>query len=238
MSNLSASKIFLSVVIPVFRCGPCLDPLYERLSIVLQSIGRRYEIIFVNDCSPDDSADILSRLSARDSQVVVHHLAKNGGQYFAVATGLSLCQGDLAIVMDGDLEHPPEAIPSLVEASLQGYDIVLAARSKQVRPFARHLASRLLRRIVAPYRHFPNHHDYGMFSALSRRALLNYLRFPDAGHGYLVILDRLPFPYQVVLYRPEKRFAGRSSYGPMRLIRSALSTVRCRWLASAQHQSS
>ena len=226
MKGLNSTNVFLSVVVPVFRCGPCLMPLFERLTTVLSGLGKPYELVFVNDASPDQSAGILDYLALRDPRVVVVTLPTNRGQYFSIATGLAECRGDYAIVMDGDLEDPPEAIPKFLSEALSGYEIVLGVRSKRHRPILRWLASRVFRRIVAPYRYFPNHHDYGAFSVLSRRALRQFLSQRDTACAYLGILDRLRMPYKLVSYAPEQRVAGTSSYNWLTLLRGARSITR------------
>jgi len=213
--------VVLSVVIPVFRCAPCLQPLYERLSATLCTVGKPWEIIFVNDASPDESAAMLDRMASADPRVVVVNLPTNHGQFFAIATGLAECRGDYAIVMDGDLEHPPEAIPKFLSEALSGHEIVLGICSRRTRSLLRWLASRLFRRFVAPYRHFPNHHDYGAISVLSRRVRRQFLSHSDTHCAYLGILDRLSMPYKLVSYESEPRPAGKSSYNVLSLLRSA-----------------
>jgi len=221
VTSLNSASVFLSIVIPVFRCGPCLAPLYERLKTVLTGLAKPYEIVFVNDASPDESAVILDQLASADASVVVVNLPTNRGQFFAIAAGLAECRGDYAVVMDGDLEDPPEAIPRFLSEALSGYEIVLGVRSKRARPFLRWLASRLFRRLVAPYRFLPNHHDYGALSVLSRRTRQQFLSQNDAASAYLGILDRLGLPYKLVSYQSEQRPAGTSSYNWPTLLRVA-----------------
>ncbi len=222
--------MFVSVVVPVFRCGPCLVPLYRRLTAVLSDLNRGYEIIFVNDASPDESAGILEELAGLDPRVMVISLPTNRGQHSAIAAGLAECRGEHAVVMDGDLEDPPEAIPMFLTQAESGYDIVLGVRSKRTNTFMRWLASRLFRVLVAPYRSLPNHPEYGALSLISQRARLRYLTHTGLENGYLVVLDRLALPYKLVFYRPEKRHAGRSAYTWTRLLRTALSIASRRTL--------
>lgn len=222
MTASSNADVALSVVIPVFRCAECLNALHERLTVVLEDLGQTYEIVFVNDCSPDDSERVLRQISARDPRVIVHTLASNQGQHFAIATGLKISQGTFAVVMDGDLEDPPEALPEFIRKAREGFDIVLGARSQRACPLTRRLFTQLFRRIIAPYRTFENRHAYGALSVLSRRAIEQFLRQGDPGRGYLVVLDRLALRHTVMLYRSEKRYAGKSAYTTARLLATAL----------------
>ncbi|HEY9868136.1 MAG TPA: glycosyltransferase family 2 protein [Candidatus Obscuribacterales bacterium] len=222
MTESINADVDFSVVIPVFRCAECLVALHERLTAVLENVGQKYEIVFVNDCSPDEAERILRQISARDPRVIVHTLASNQGQHFAIATGLKISRGKYAVVMDADLEDPPEAVPEFISKATEGFDIVLGARSQRACPLIRRLFTQLFRRIIAPYRTFENRHSYGALSVLSRRAIEQFLRQGDPGRGYLVVLDRLALRHTVIFYRSEKRYAGKSAYTPARLLRTAL----------------
>src|SRR5262245_1193996 len=103
----------LSVVIPVYNESGNLNLLYNRLCLVLEQCCTTREILFVNDGSTDDSADIIRQLHMRDPQVKLLSFSRNFGHQIAITAGLDHCTGDAVIVMDGDLQHPPELIPQL-----------------------------------------------------------------------------------------------------------------------------
>ncbi len=214
----------LSVVIPVFGCAPCLEPLYERLRIELDALGSSHEIVFVDDGTRDGSGSILSRLANAHPHVRVHRLADNAGQHAAIVAGLARARGDLVAVMDCDLQHPPEALSRFVTAAQGGVDLVLGVRDADRQPNIRWLASRGFRRTLGSFRRFPNQHAYGTFSVLSRRAVEAYLGHRDAGKGYLMVLDRLELAFTLVDYRHGERHAGRSAYTLPRLVRHAMNS--------------
>src|SRR5262245_59331462 len=105
--------IELSLVVPVHRCAACLDELWTRATTVLDRIVASYEIVFVDDASPDDATGVLGRLAAADPHIVVVSLDRNCGQHAAIAVGLARARGAWAAVMDADLEDPPEVLAAL-----------------------------------------------------------------------------------------------------------------------------
>ena len=98
----------ISVVSPVYRAAACLDELHRRLTAVLRQMDVDYEIVFVNDGSPDQSGAVLAAIAARDPRVVVVGLSRNFGQHPAILAGLEQTRGDLVVVMDCDLQEAPE----------------------------------------------------------------------------------------------------------------------------------
>src|SRR5262245_56119690 len=109
----SAEPVELSVVIPVYGCAPCLTHLYERIVSVADSITSSWEAILVDDRSPDDAWTTVSRLAERDPRVVGIRLSRNFGQEAAISAGLQRARGRWTVVMDCDLQDPPEVIARL-----------------------------------------------------------------------------------------------------------------------------
>ena len=121
-------RMDLSIVIPVYGCSGTLQPLHERLSRVLPTLAEQYEIIFVDDRGPDEAWTILQALAKGDPHVVACRLSRNFGQQTAIVAGLEQSRGDHLVLMDCDLQDPPEAIEKLVAAARQGFDVVFAKR--------------------------------------------------------------------------------------------------------------
>lgn len=118
----------ISVVVPVYNSADSLETLVNRLLPALEQLGRSFEIIFVEDCGPDRSWEILKQLKARyPRQLRITRLLRNSGQHNAILCGFSLCRGEVVITMDDDLQNPPEEIPKLVEAIDSGYDLAIGA---------------------------------------------------------------------------------------------------------------
>ena len=122
----------LSIVIPIRNEEPAILPLYDRLTAVLETIRKPYEIIFVDDASTDRSFDLLTNLVETDSHLKVLRLRRNFGQTPALAAGFDEAQGDVIVSLDGDLQHAPEDIPLLLEKIEAGYDIASGWRKNRV----------------------------------------------------------------------------------------------------------
>ena len=122
----------LSIVIPIHNEEPAILPLYDRLTSVLESLHRPYEIIFVDDASKDRSFDLLANLVETDHHLKVLRLRRNFGQTAALVAGFDEAQGQIIISLDGDLQHDPEDIPLLLEMIDNGYDIASGWRKNRV----------------------------------------------------------------------------------------------------------
>jgi glycosyltransferase involved in cell wall biosynthesis len=122
----------LSVVIPIHNEEPALLPLYDRLTRVLETVQKPYEILFVDDASTDRSFDLLANLVETDGRLKVIRLRRNFGQTAALAAGFDEAQGDVIISLDGDLQHEPEDIPALLAKLDEGYDIASGWRKSRL----------------------------------------------------------------------------------------------------------
>ena len=116
----------LSIVVPVYRSADCLDALIAAIDAALVSEGREYEVILVNDCSPDESWAIIERICATHSRVIGIDLGRNFGQDNAILTGTRAAMGRYIAVMDDDLQHDPKDLPRLIEALEPGFDVAYA----------------------------------------------------------------------------------------------------------------
>lgn len=135
----------LSVVVPVYRNESTLEELHVRLSSTLSILALSdYELIFVDDGSPDQSWNVIERLVSVDPRVVGLRLDSNVGQVRALCAGFSIAGGDVVVTMDADLEHPPEAIPDLLGAFRDGHDLVIGRRIGHSATKARAVGSRVI----------------------------------------------------------------------------------------------
>lgn len=122
----------LSIVIPIHNEEPAILPLYDRLTAVLDTLRRPYEILFIDDASTDRSFDLLANLAEIDGHLKVLRLRRNFGQTAALAAGFDEARGDIIVSLDGDLQHDPEDIPLLLEKIDEGYDIASGWRKDRV----------------------------------------------------------------------------------------------------------
>jgi undecaprenyl-phosphate 4-deoxy-4-formamido-L-arabinose transferase len=163
----------LSVVIPVFRSAPSLPELARRLAATLSSMTDRWEVIFVDDASPDGSFEILQGLRAHDSRLKLIRLARNRGQHHATLCGLHHSSGDYVFTMDDDLQAPPEDLPKFLAKLREGYDVVIGriAPSAKRHTWARNIASLCHQRIAERVLGKPKHLSLSSFRGLSRHAV-------------------------------------------------------------------
>src|SRR5216684_278416 len=134
----------LSIVIPIHNEEPSILPLYDRLTAVLESVQRPYEMIFVDDASTDRSFDLLANLVETDVRLKVIRLRRNFGQTAALSAGFDEAQGNVIVSLDGDLQHDPEDIPALLKKIEEGYDIASGWRRDRVdNAITRKLPSRI-----------------------------------------------------------------------------------------------
>jgi glycosyltransferase involved in cell wall biosynthesis len=184
----------ISVVIPVFRSGPELQNLYERLQAVLSDITFQWEIILVDDASNDGTFDRMLELHRKDNRVKVIRFARNIGQHHATLCGLQRASGDVVLTMDDDLQNPPEEIPAFLARLDEGYDLVIGqiTGTKQ-HGCMRNLASRCIQTMVSYILSKPKNLALSSFRALSRRAVDGMISFKGK-HIYIpaLMLDAVP----------------------------------------------
>ncbi len=226
----------LSVVIPVYGCRDCLVSLHRRLVASLTTVTDDYELIFVDDRSPDDSWSAVQELAHADDSVKAFRLSRNFGQHAAITAGLAESEGRWVVVMDCDLQDPPEQIPRLYAKAQEGYDVVLCRRKRRRQSWIRRVAGNAYYRLRNFLVKSDMHANYTNLSIVSRKVVDSFLTLRDKDRQYLLIVDWLGFNRTAIEVDPEDRHAGRSSYTFSQLIRVALdgiffqSTVLLRWI--------
>jgi glycosyltransferase involved in cell wall biosynthesis len=146
---MSNTMLDISAVIPCYNEMSSLKELYERLSRVLQTITRNYELIFVDDGSRDNSLDILQNLHQQDERVKIIHFRKNFGKAMALSQGFQHCRGKTIITIDADLQDFPEEVPKLLEWMNKGFDLVSGWKRKREDPLGKRIASRIFNYFTA-----------------------------------------------------------------------------------------
>jgi glycosyltransferase involved in cell wall biosynthesis len=215
----------LSVVVPVYGCADCIEVLHRRLVAALERCTASFEIVLVDDCAPDGAWRVLCDLAAADRRVRGIRLSRNFGQHAAITAGLAECRGRRAVVMDCDLQDPPEVIPQLWREALAGHDIVLARRKRKRQGALRRVAATLYFCALSALsgRRFDG--EFGSFSIISRPVIDAYLRFQDRDRHYLFILHWLGFDAAAVEYEHAERHSGSSSYSLRALLRHAFNGI-------------
>ena len=141
IQNINSRPSGLSVVVPVYRSEAILPELVKRLDSVLSRIASSYELVLINDSSPDSSWDVICGLAQQYSWIRPINLMRNYGQHNALLCGIRATRYDVIITMDDDLQHPPEEIPKLLARLADGYDVVYGTPEQEQHGFGRDLAS-------------------------------------------------------------------------------------------------
>ena len=216
------ADVGISVVVPVFRNRDTVAELFARVAAVLDAQSVPFELIFVDDSSPDDSFAVLSRLAAADERVIVARLATNVGQHAAVVEGLYLAQGARVLVMDADLQDRPESIPELMGPA--GFHAVFAGRRGRYESTSRLLTSRLFKRTLALLTGVPA--DAGLFVLLSREMVDRLLGMPRRDPYVVAMIGCTGMPVTSVPIEREPRPHGRSAYTLRGRVRAAWRALR------------
>ncbi|MFZ5927327.1 MAG: glycosyltransferase family 2 protein [Acidobacteriota bacterium] len=178
----------ISVVIPVHNEEAALLPLYDRLTAVLERLGRPYEVIFVDDASTDRSLELLANLVETDARLRVVRLRRNFGQTAALSAGFDEARGDIIISMDGDLQHAPEDLPALLEKIDEGYDIASGWRKQRNdHLLLRKLPSRVANWLMAKVSGL-DLHDFGTTFKAYRAEILKEVNLYGELHRFIPAL--------------------------------------------------
>lgn len=220
------SAITLSLVIPVYNEAENLPELYRRVSAVLNALGKSYEIILVNDGSSDDSLTVMKQWRAQDANVRIVDLSRNWGHQVALTVGLDRARGQAVIMMDADLQHPPEMIPRLLAEWRKGYEVVQTIRKntadsgllKRVTSWGYYALFRAISRTDVP----PGAAD---FRLLDRKVVSAFRQLRERRRFIRGMIPWLGFRTAYVTYEAERRFAGRPKYSLLRMLRLALAGV-------------
>jgi len=205
-SNLNKMRS-ISAIIACYKDEQAIPVMYRRLTDTFQKIGINYEIIFVNDCSPDNSAEVIRDISARDSHVIGISHSRNFGSQMAFRSGMELSTMQGVVLLDGDLQDPPELIEQFYPQWEQGYDVVYGRRVKRDMPWYWGALYKLFYRIFAAFSYIKIPHDAGDFSLIDRRVVGWILKCPERDLFMRGIRAYVGFKQTGVDYiRPERKF--------------------------------
>jgi len=212
MAEVPSDPPRLSAVIACYKDAQAIPLMHRRLTEVFAILAVEYEIIFVNDGSPDDTDSVLRELTARDNRVLAIEHSRNFGSQNAFVSGMQLATGDAVILFDGDLQDPPEVVPEFYEKWRQGYEVVYGCRGNREGSTVLAVLCRVFYRIFRAVSYVPMPLDAGDFALMDRKVVDELLALPEADKFLRGLRAWVGFKQIGVDYvRPERVF-GRSTH--------------------------
>ncbi len=215
-----------SIVAPVFNEEETLPNFYKRIVAVMDALNEPFELLLVNDGSRDNSFQIMKHLHEQDPRVHVIDFSRNFGHQIAISAGLDYAQGQAVIIIDSDLQDPPEVIPRLIERWKNGAEVVYAQRAKRVGETKFKLVTAsLFYRLISSITSVDIPRNVGDFRLMDRR-VVDALVLMREHHRFMRGLSAwVGFRQEAVLYDRQERFAGKTKYPLMKMIRFSLDAI-------------
>lgn len=201
------NKNKISAVIACYKDGQAIPFMYKRLTNTFKEIGINYEIIFVNDGSPDNSESVIENIVKKDSRVIGINHSRNFSSQMAFTSGMDIATGDAVVFLDGDLQDPPEVIKKFYKKWLEGYDVVYGIRVKREAPILMAIAYKLFYRLFHKMSYIKIPLDAGDFSLIDKKVFAVMKQFPERDRFLRGIRAWVGFKQTGVPYiRPERKF--------------------------------
>ena len=215
----------LSIVSPVYHGEKMLNELVQRIHAAIKELTDDYEIILVNDCSPDLSWQKITEICSHDKKVKGINLSRNFGQPYAITAGLSYAAGEYVAVIDCDLQNKPEDLPAMYRKAKEGYDIVSARRVVREDTFLKRLSSATFHRVYDFLSGFKTDKAVAEFGIYSRKVVKVYCSIPEYSRSFVELVHTLGFKKTTVDVLHDHRLEGESSYNLYRLLKLSYDSI-------------
>ncbi len=216
---------FISVISPVYGCKTCLFELYFRLKETLEKITPDFEIILVNDASPDGAWEIIVELANKDKRVKGIDLSRNFGQHYAITAGLHYAKGEWVVVMDCDLQDQPEEIKKLYTRAKEGYDVVFGRRLKRKDGFFKRIGSKSFYTVYNYFTDSKFDNSVANFSISKKNVIDEFIQFSEHDRSFPLIIQWLGFNVGYTNIEHGERYHGKTSYSFRKLTHFASSSI-------------
>jgi len=238
---LRSRQRLLSIIIPCHNEEAVIEATHARLCGISSAVGMPLEVIYIDDGSRDQTLERLQRIAAADSRVTVLELSRNFGQQAAMSAGLEQASGDAVVIIDADLQDPPEVIPEMVARWRDGVDVAYGRRRQREGETAfKLITASLFHRFFASLMPYPMPVDTGDFKLCDRAVIDAVCRLPEKRRYLRNLVPWAGFRHEPVWYDREARPAGETKYSPRKLLALAADAVilssdkplRLTWLAA------
>ncbi|WP_445453398.1 glycosyltransferase family 2 protein [Flavobacterium sp. 25HG05S-40] len=215
----------ISIVSPVYKAEKIVGNLVTEIQLVMQQLNVSYEIILVDDRSPDNSWEKMKDLSLKYQNVVSIRLSKNFGQHPAIIAGLHQAKGEWIVVMDCDLQDQPKEILKLYDKAKEGFDAVLARRTKRKDGFFKKLSSRLFSKAYGFFTDTKYDNEIANFGVYNKKVIQSILKIPDYIKFFPLFVSFVGFNTTSITVEHSSRDSGKTSYSISKLISLALNSI-------------
>lgn len=224
---IRAGNVMYSIVIPVYRAAATINEVINRIRIVMDERKEAFEIICVDDGSPDESWSLLEKINDTDKRIRIIQLMRNVGQFRALMCGLRAVRGDFVITMDDDLQHPPEEIPKLIEYIQEKpfLDAVVGVAKTKKHSSIRNLGSLLLRKLNQKSFNVSSDLHMGSFRIIKKSVVDIMIENQSVNLAIGPLLLMATNRVENVMVEHHARIVGRSNYSPHLLIKTALDNI-------------
>lgn len=215
----------ITIVIPIFNESHTIPELCLRINKAMESVNETYEILFVNDGSYDDSLNVLKHYASQSSNIKVINMARNFGHQVSISTGIDHAEGDAVILMDGDLQDPPEILPNLIEKWRNGYDVVYMVKRSRKEFFLKRFAFHSFYKVMQRFSTIQIPMEAGNFSLMDRKVINVIKAMPERNRYIAGMRAWAGFSQTGIEFDRAARFAGKPQMTIMRLIHLALDGI-------------
>ena len=215
----------ISIVSPVYRAEKILPILVSEINLVMERIGEDYEIILVDDRSPDNSWEVMKVLSSQNSKIKSIRLSRNFGQHSAIFAGLTKAKGDWVVVMDCDMQDQPKEIAKLYKKALEGYDIVLGQRENRKDKFLKKLTSKLFYKVFNYLSGANFDNNVANFGIYHQKTIKSILDMGDYVKFFSLFINWIGFKSVSIPIEHGEREEGKSTYSVGRLFKQAFNVI-------------
>ena len=212
-------KIIISIISPVYKAEKIVSELVKRIENEVSKITSEYEIILVEDSSPDNSWGEIINVCKQNYHVKGIKLSRNFGQHYAISAGVAKSRGELVVLMDCDLQDDPTDIIKLVKKSKKGFDVVFTKRKKRKHGLIKSVSSYLYNKLFSIFSEKNYDINAGSLVLFSRRVADEFNKLEDKDRLYLQMLKWIGFKSATIEIEHRKRFEGKSSYGFLALLK-------------------
>lgn len=217
----------ITILVPAYNEEESLNALYERISKIMNEMSNyEFELLFVNDGSRDNTLKIIKELRQKDERICYVDFSRNFGKEIAMIAGLDYATGDCVIIMDADLQDPPELVPKMVELWEQGYDDVYAKRkSRAGETWLKKFTSKMYYKVLQSLTKVEIQKDTGDFRLLDRRCVNALKKMRESGRCSKSMFSWIGYNKKEIMYDRDQRFAGQTKWNYKKLIDLAIDGI-------------